>query len=548
MAERFQGMKLKMDFASRTDWLSLRETMTQLVAEAVRVCPGRSGAVAGERLLIIAELPLHNAPLLGVDALSGLVESCKAGRSVFWRAPSCAAVSFACGEVLTVEGQNDQAWQACQADMERQVATIEQVLTVTWGDSTNPEDEAGLDETPQLMVLSASPADVRWFGGTSFDSVTHTGAWRHWPSAWFFVPQFELRSTVDTTWLRVNVLYTHQALGSTSAQLAASVREQFTAYFLDVAERPSDEIGASQRFVAPVDEDASGTFDNARVAEVGLERLRARESYEHAVCETARDISNGRFEKLVLARCETLHRDQLSSLDATVTELSARYPDAFVYAVRRGRSVFIGASPERLVAVADGRVSMDCLAGTAPRGETPPEDDLLARQLLASPKNRQEHEVVLGWITKCLRETADDVEHAVEPVIRKLANVQHLYTPVQAWLRPGVRILDLVRRLHPTPAVAGRPLAIVLPIIREREQMDRGWYAGAVGIVDGHNNGEFCVSIRSALVTDETAWLYAGAGIMQDSDAAAEWAETVVKMQAMLRALTASRRTDNGFG
>jgi isochorismate synthase len=208
-----------------------------------------------------------------------------------------------------------------------------------------------------------------------------------------------------------------------------------------------------------------------------------------------------------------------------------------VFAVCGSDGCFLGASPERLCGVRGDQVFIDCLAGTRRRGQTPPEDELLAEQLMNSLKDRAEHEVVRRWIVNTVADITTDLAAPEVPRIKRLHNVQHLHTPITGRLRPGVGVLDVAERLHPTPAVAGVPRAAALEWIGRTESFDRGWYAGALGWIEPPGDGEFAVALRSALIRGDEAVLFAGAGIMGDSDPRDEWEETGWKLHPMLSVL-----------
>jgi menaquinone-specific isochorismate synthase len=199
---------------------------------------------------------------------------------------------------------------------------------------------------------------------------------------------------------------------------------------------------------------------------------------------------------------------------------------------------FLGATPERLVKLAGREVFVDCIAGSIARGVTDDEDERLAQVLLASEKDRTEHEVVVHAVKEALSGVCDElIRPSDTPKVVRSRNVQHLSTPLRGRLSGGNCVLDLVERLHPTPAVGGFPRDLALHAIREREGFDRGWYAGPLGWVNGNGEGEFAVAIRSALLAGNEATLYAGAGIVADSDPDAEYAETGLKLKPMLAAL-----------
>ena len=182
------------------------------------------------------------------------------------------------------------------------------------------------------------------------------------------------------------------------------------------------------------------------------------------------------------------------------------------------------------------------LAGSTRRSSDPAVDDHLGEQLLRSDKNRREQRIVAERIVRTLRPHAVWVEAAAEPEIVKVANIQHLATPVIAQLAEPRSAVELAGLLHPTPAVGGEPWPEAAAAIAELERMDRGWYAGPVGWMDATEDGEFCVALRSALLRDREAHLYAGVGVVAGSDPAAELAETEVKLQALLPLLAVAGR------
>ena len=220
--------------------------------------------------------------------------------------------------------------------------------------------------------------------------------------------------------------------------------------------------------------------------------------------------------------------------------LAGEYPTCTVFAVAQQDACFLGATPERLAQAHHGTVSTMALAGSIARGATPEEDRLLGERLRTSPKERAEHAIVVRALRVALAASPDvcsSVTAELEPCLAQLPNVQHLLTPIHAQLAPGKTLLDLVARLHPSPAVAGFPRAAALEVIRQREGFDRGWYGGPLGWLSAAGDGEFVVAIRSGLLRGREAWLYAGCGIVADSDPAAEYAESELKLRPMRSAL-----------
>jgi isochorismate synthase len=277
----------------------------------------------------------------------------------------------------------------------------------------------------------------------------------------------------------------------------------------------------------PIDPDPAGS---ARVASV-----MPPAHYEGAVAEAVRRIRAGQVDKLVLAREVRVTAGSAHSPAALFGALRGAFGSCFVFCVGTPEAAFIGASPELLVRRSGGVAATVALAGSARRSADPAVDDHLGEQLLHSAKDRTEHEIVARRISRRLSPLSVWVESAPEPVVIKVANIQHLATPIHAQLAESRSALELAGLLHPTPAVGSEPRGERgEAMIAELEGMDRGWYAGPVGWMDAAEDGEFCVALRSALLRDRTAHLYAGAGIVADSDPAAELAETEIKLDALL--------------
>ena len=257
------------------------------------------------------------------------------------------------------------------------------------------------------------------------------------------------------------------------------------------------------------------------------------EHFEEAVRRATERIGAGEFEKIVLARIVRVHAGRPHDPAALFGALREVFPSCYTFCVGTPEAAFIGASPELLVRRDGARAQTVALAGTTRRSADPAVDDHLGEQLLNSPKNRAEQAIVARRIERALDPVSVWVTVADRPVLVKVHNVQHLGTPIRAQLAEPLPVLELAERLHPTPAVGAEP-AEAARLIPALEGIDRGWYAGAVGWTDLEEDGEFCVAIRCALLRDEVAHLFAGNGIVADSDPAEELAETEAKLQALL--------------
>lgn len=260
--------------------------------------------------------------------------------------------------------------------------------------------------------------------------------------------------------------------------------------------------------------------------------------------ESATDLIKAKeFKKIVLARELKVELQTPVSDTRILNHLRNQYPDCYSFLISQdGRSSFIGSTPERLASFREREVLTEGLAGSISRGKTASEDAVLEHELLHSQKDLNEHAFVLDAIEENLQRFSDVFEHPVSPGIKKLSNVQHLYTPVHARIKKGVSRTEVLSKLHPTPAVGGYPREAAMPYINKLEQFDRGWYAAPVGWINAHGEGEFVVAIRSGLIKNNEVRFFAGCGIVEDSNPQKEWDETNLKFIPMLTALEHARK------
>jgi len=258
------------------------------------------------------------------------------------------------------------------------------------------------------------------------------------------------------------------------------------------------------------------------------------EEFERSVAAATERIEGSELRKVVLAREVLARAGAAHDSAALFGAIREQFSSCFCFCCGTPEAAFIGASPELLLRRSGAGVSTVALAGSTRRSSDPAVDDHLGEQLLRSDKDRREHAIVAERIARALRPHAVWVEAAAEPEIVKVANIQHLATPIVAQLAEPHSAVELAGILHPTPAVGGEPAPLAAAAIADLERMDRGWYAGPVGWMDATEDGEFCVALRSALLRDREAHLYAGVGIVAGSDPAAELAEIEIKLEALL--------------
>lgn len=261
------------------------------------------------------------------------------------------------------------------------------------------------------------------------------------------------------------------------------------------------------------------------------------DKFRNSVASALSTIAQGHLHKIVLADVLDVRGMKPFNLCLSLNNLRHLHPNCYIFATANGQGqYFIGASPERLISIRNQHLITDALAGSAARGHNPETDRENANRLLQSLKERHEHRLVIDFITQQLSQLGLTPQ-VQTPRIRKLSNIQHLWTPIQTPVPPYVHPLQIVGKLHPTPAVAGADRDIACEEIRHYENFERGLYAAPLGWIDANGNSEFIVGIRSALIDCDRAQLYAGAGIVAGSDPTKELAEIQLKLQALLKAL-----------
>jgi isochorismate synthase len=292
-----------------------------------------------------------------------------------------------------------------------------------------------------------------------------------------------------------------------------------------------------------------GTTPDARGdAEVtGLSTPMTAGDYRAMVAEAVAVMAaaDAHLRKVVLSRPVTARLGGPLPLSAVLRRFRAGEPDCTIFSMPVPDGTFFGASPELLVARQGRRVSSHPLAGTVPRGETARRDADAQRDLARSAKDREEHRYVVDAITEALGSCCDELSVPEAPSLVAFRSVAHLGTRIEGRLGRPLGVLELVERLHPTPAVGGTPRPDALDFIAHHEVGDRGAWAGPVGWVDAAGDGEWVIGIRSALLHHDggAVTLRAGAGIVAGSDPPAEAAETDVKLATVLETIVPGAST-----
>jgi menaquinone-specific isochorismate synthase len=481
-------------------------------------------------------LPLHPADNASPAALRGFLEQCRdaARRDNHAKLVSISLVVDALDPLAVLESifePDEPHFYAERPGIESAIAGAEiAVAHEARGSGRFTAVQAWIDDTLAHTIavgdVGASFGGPHVFAGLTFLDETEPG--EPFPPAFAFVPRWQVALAGTTTTAVANLLVRADADLDALAERVWRAHAKFRRFeFRENLSGPGDTTPSHRSLEQGGEGAASPKFTAVEASD-----------YRAAVARALERIAAGEFKKIVLARAQELSADQPLHPLRMLNGLRQRFPDCYAFSFANGRGPsFIGASPERLVRVSQGALETEALAGSIRRGATASEDAALAAALLQSDKDRREQREVLDDIIARLTPLGLKLEFPAQPQLRRLANVQHLHTPVRAALPDGVRLLDVIAALHPTPAVGGSPRAAAVARIRELEGFPRGLYGGALGWMNARGGGEFFVGIRSAVVEGARARVFAGAGIVAGSTPEKEFAETELKFKAMLDAL-----------
>ncbi|NBJ69284.1 MULTISPECIES: isochorismate synthase [Clostridia] len=367
-----------------------------------------------------------------------------------------------------------------------------------------------LDDVRIYNPFQAPGTGLVSLGGLDFDpQKPRTELWADFPRAKFTVPEYMLTKNMEDVYFTINLKIRKD---DHPVQLMKAIEDV-------------------ERMLFQASKDPHG------VPHLVNSKVIAPEQWKQTVQKAKQEIQQKQMDKIVLARELRLQFSKQVNISHILGDLIKKQSNSYVFAFEQHNSCFVGATPERLVKVDKQELLSTCLAGTAPRGKTEVEDQQMADNLLHDQKNREEHEFVVQMIKQGLNKYCTDVHIPDTPVVYPLKNLQHLYTPVTGRLKDGFTIFNVVKELHPTPALGGVPRDLSMRFIRDYERLDRGWYGAPVGWLDSNDHGEFAVAIRSALIQEDEASLFAGCGIVKDSNPEEEFEETRIKFFPMLTVL-----------
>jgi menaquinone-specific isochorismate synthase len=358
--------------------------------------------------------------------------------------------------------------------------------------------------------LSETATGPLIFGGFSFDpSQKKEVEWTDFSQATLQLPTFMLTVKSDKAYLTINILCSSH-----------------------------DEEDIIEKYIVEINEllNHSSFLITSQALKETMEI--APDQWKKTLDEVVGQLKMGEMEKVVLARKLKVSFEDSPHSDFILQNLLTQQPDSFTFSLEVLNSCFLGASPERLVKKTGEEIFSTCLAGSIGRGKTELEDTQLGQELLEDNKNRHEHHLVVEMIKSVLEKYCKDIDLPGHPTLMTVRDIQHLYTPIRGKIiSSDTSILKFVEQLHPTPALGGVPREKAMESIKESENMDRGLYAGPIGWLDAKGNGEFAVAIRSGLINRNNSYLYAGCGVVADSNSESEYIETKIKFRPMLRAI-----------
>jgi len=355
-------------------------------------------------------------------------------------------------------------------------------------------------------------AIIHAFAGFSFDTFMRPqkNMWDAFGEAALVVPKFLYRRSGETHTLTVSTL--------------VSAKQSVEQYLIQLA----DQLAQFNTYAAT--EEAYPAYTQVKD---GVDH------YKSSFQQAKQHIADERVEKIVIAREEIYQfTDARFPFARTLRHLADEQSGSYVFLYQPKKEIgFFGATPERLIQKQGQTVNTAAIAGTAKRPETEIEATLIKERLLHDPKNRHEHEIVVKAIQNALSPYAVSLQLPEQPRILENRFVFHLHTPIEGVLESTTPLLALVDALHPTPALGGSPKRTSVRLLRDIERFDRGWYGSPFGWLNTEGDGEFIVAIRSAIVQHQFVALYAGGGIVSDSELIQELDETIVKLSPIKQAL-----------
>jgi menaquinone-specific isochorismate synthase len=404
----------------------------------------------------------------------------------FWNKPEEDFAFLAFSEFKAIRENGNQ-----RIDLsEKQIIELNEKFATNW-------EEYGLESVPIFV------------GGMKFSSSDTETLWKDYTDSDWFIPEFIFLK-------RGNDFYLIHQIDKEKKSL-----DDYTQDAVDVLSTTEQDVKFPEEGDVVIEESNIGDQNE-------------KTNWKYIVNQALDEIENSTIQKIVLSRRVELKLNKTPNISELLSELSRKYPRCYIFAYRSNDSTFFGATPEKLAKISNSLIEADALAGSISRGSTKEEDENLAEELLSSKKNLTEQKAVVEFIVSSFNGITENIDYPEKPIIRKLENIQHLWTPIKAKMKTEKAIFSILKEIHPTPAICGVPWSAALTYIKEMENHTRGLFAGIVGWFNFESEGDFAVSIRSALLKDNSLYAFAGCGIVEGSDPEAEYEETELKLKPIL--------------
>lgn len=429
----------------------------------------------------------------------------------------CTGISFA-GFLQNADGQERYYWEN-QNDHIAFAGAGTSIEITAWGDDRYKKISSQVRELFEDATILGNDNPLtapRLFGGFSFrGDFTPDNTWSIYAPAYFVLPHYQLVSIDGEMWLTIN---TQIPLDENPSELVDDLKVALEKKIKQLKANEWNIINLRQSTLKSVNYPM--TYD----------------MWDKMITTATQRIQSGELDKVVLSRVAELQFEGRVNMLPILRHLADNYAQCYRFLFEpRPHFAFYGASPELLAGVHGDQIQTMGLAGSIGRGDSPESDQALSDELLHSKKDRHEHQIVVDKIRDRLEPFTSELD-IPEMGLLKLSNIQHIYTPIVGTLKQSDGVLSVVEALHPTPALGGDPRDIAMAVISELEPIPRGWYGAPVGWIDSNLDGQFSVSIRSAVAQESRVWVYSGAGIVGDSVPQKEWDETELKFRPMLNA------------
>jgi len=434
---------------------------------------------SGNALISFAIPNFHKFKDLNLDYYMKFYE-----RSFYFEKPDEKFYLLGVGEAIVISENGEKRFAA----IDRKIKELKNNIVNNWN----------------TLTLGKIPVFV---GGMKFSSEHSDNDWKDFNDSAWFIPEIMFIKEKDKSFLFFN------SINSSRESLINKFKTKLEFFF------NTESAKVSSSFL--------------KVYKVEGNSPKEKKKWKNQVNSCLEKIFENEIKKIVLARkVELLISDQ-PSFNSILNQFRIKYHECNLFIYHQGKSTFFGASPETLAKFNNGSLEIDVLAGSAKRGSTDEEDLKIENELKVSSKNILEHEIVIEHIQNSLNDLTDNFiisNHS----IKKLANIQHIWTKISFSVKPGISIFNLIKELHPTPAISGLPKEMAIQLIKKTEGFRRGLYGGIIGWFNLNEEGEFAIAIRSALICGSKIIVYAGCGIVEHSDPDEEWNETELKLNPIL--------------